>query len=68
MFPKERFRRTKKSLNRSLKAYNQNPDVDPLQRCPHEAVTNMTLLRFESQDDFPGNVFLFAALHELPFR
>jgi len=55
----------KVAFNRSLKAYNQNPEVDPVPNdARHEAVDrNMTVLRFESKDGTPLGMFSFFAVH-----
>ncbi len=55
----------KVAFNRSLKAYNQNPEVDPVPNdARNEAVDrSMTVLRFESQDGTSLGMFSFFAVH-----
>lgn len=55
----------KVAFNRSLKAYNQNPEIDPLPtEGRNEAVNRkMTVLRFESENGTPLGILSFFAVH-----
>lgn len=55
----------KVAFNRSLKAYNQNPEIDPVPNdARNEAVDRtMTVLRFQAQDGRALGMFSFFAVH-----
>ena len=55
----------KVAFNRSLKAYNQNPEIDPVPNdARNEAVDrSMTVLRFQAQDGRALGMFSFFAVH-----